>query len=163
MSLGSDIAHAHCAERSCDCSRDIPVWLLENTVSICEGEWGADTGIQRHTGAAGPSLFLNSQRSGAPARDSLAQCLSSVIKEMCSLSLASCKSGRCLRKEPVQRTAPCLFLLPLRKVRLQIHVKWLKFPALLCKFVGLPVTLSSWLSSRISCFLFRCWACRISS
>lgn len=122
MSLGSDVAHAHHAEQSCDCSRDTPgdCWRTR-CLSSCEGEWNADTQILHHRGAGGPLLwavFSTVTGSGAPARDTLAQCPSSVAQEMYNLSLASCKSGKCLRKEPCQRTAPCLFLLSLRKLRL---------------------------------------------
>lgn len=74
MSLGSDIAHAHCAEQTCDCSRSTPVWLLQNMLSSYEGEWSADTGIQHQTGTGGPLLwvaFSIVRGLGAPERDSL--------------------------------------------------------------------------------------------
>lgn len=76
MSLGSDIAHARCAEQSCECSRGTSVWFLENMQSSCEGEWSADTGIRHQIGAGGPLLwvaFSIGRGSGAPARDSLTQ------------------------------------------------------------------------------------------
>lgn len=52
----NDVAHPHCAEQSCDCSRDTPVWLLENMLPSCEREWSADTWIQCQIGAGGPLL-----------------------------------------------------------------------------------------------------------
>lgn len=119
MSLGSDTAHAHCAEQSCDCSRDTPVWLLENMLPSCEGEWSADTGIQCQTGAAGPLLWAAfSVVRGSAAQIALLSAQAQSFRKCVNLDLAPCKSGRCLRNEPGQRTAPCLFLLPLSKVRL---------------------------------------------